>query len=201
LIHLDADFFEHFLRRPEMYTGEKNLCALRTFLSGYEFALTTYGVSNAQQSDYLFLSPDFHDWVAYRLHFYETTSGWCNMICDQFGNEQPGIDRFFELLAEFKSRKPHVVAKVDGVNKSHSSQAVTRDENGKMIFGPTTVKSYPKSIMLVTYTDDPGFFAYSEPDEEFPERGFHPNKKHFELWTGDDQLPWLILDDQWLNAP
>ena len=57
-----------------MYTGETSLFSISHFLSGYGFAAELYGVGDAD--DWLLVPREFHDWVAYRLHFYESTSGW-----------------------------------------------------------------------------------------------------------------------------
>jgi len=44
----------------------------------------------------------FHDWVAHRLGFAESTSGWCNMIREKSKSEEDAFEQFFVLLAEFR---------------------------------------------------------------------------------------------------
>lgn len=195
--------FENILdklhRRPAMYTGENTLTSIQQFLSGYSFAVMRNELST--EDDPLILPREFHDWVAYRLHFYESTSGWCNMICDRSETNQAAINKFFSLLAEFKTRKPHVVARLIGFRKTYERSTVDRDEKGQVIRCPSVTRSYPGSISLVTYTTDPGFFAYSDTLESFPSEGFFPDLDSFELRTGADRSMLTIIDDQWDHRP
>ena len=52
------------------YTGEATLTSIQHFLSGYNLATDLYDV--ADPKDQLLIPLEFHDWVAYRLHFYES---------------------------------------------------------------------------------------------------------------------------------
>lgn len=63
-------------QRPELYLGKRSVTALRHFLCGWSTALEEYQIAN----DKLPLPDDIHDWVAYRLGFHKSTSGWDNMI-------------------------------------------------------------------------------------------------------------------------
>jgi hypothetical protein len=47
----------------------------------------------------------FNDWVAEKLGFTESTSGWCNMISEGTGNDEQAYHRFFQLLDEFCREK------------------------------------------------------------------------------------------------
>lgn len=60
--------------RPALWTGELSLQSIRTYLDGYTMAL--------HQNKLLAITgePNFHDWVAHKLGFYESTAGWHNMI-------------------------------------------------------------------------------------------------------------------------
>src|ERR1700756_4226792 len=98
-----------------MYLGTRSLSALSHFLAGYGFALHVHEIPSSHH-----LPGDFHEWVAYRLHFFESTSGYRNMILKRVPNESAALDRFFELLDEHHSRKPQVVARVDGYNRQYS---------------------------------------------------------------------------------
>ena len=62
--------------RPAMWTGEYSLKSMKTFLDGYFFALYDNGLV-AEDSN---TQPSFHDWIAKKLGFYESTPGWHNMI-------------------------------------------------------------------------------------------------------------------------
>lgn len=105
--------------RPAMWTGENTLKSIGIFLTGYYSALlenNLIGNSNSEES--------FHNWVADKLGFYESTAGWGNMILavtiglnpkkiswENFDSEvdknqhEMSIRKFYELLEEFISNK------------------------------------------------------------------------------------------------
>jgi len=139
---------EALKRRPAMYLGSKSLTALKNFITGFQVACGMHGI---ECEDVFVIPKDFHDWVAYRTHFRESTSGWCNMLLAKTGNEEEAFDRFFQLLDEHENRVPQIVAEIRRPNSSVS----TRDDEGEDIpLGP------PETVRIVIYTDDPGFFAY-----------------------------------------
>jgi hypothetical protein len=45
----------------------------------------------------------FHDWIAGRLGYAESTSGWYKMIRGRCASEREAFDRFYELLDEFRA--------------------------------------------------------------------------------------------------
>jgi len=102
--------------RPAMWTGELSLKSIRTFLDGYSFALQEHRLIKPYEEN----EQNFHDWVAEKLGFDESTSGWQNMILaatlglntksikwegydSQVSKEQheKSITKFYELLEEF----------------------------------------------------------------------------------------------------
>lgn len=102
--------------RPAMWTGELSLKSIRTFLGGYTFALYEYKLIDLDENK----EEDFHDWVANKLGFDESTAGWQNMILavsigldpkeidwDNYDLEvtkeqhEKSIRKFYELLEEF----------------------------------------------------------------------------------------------------
>lgn len=62
--------------RPVMWTGELTLKSMKTFLDGYAYALIEHALMDQNK----LTEPSFHDWVANRLGFRESTAGWHNMI-------------------------------------------------------------------------------------------------------------------------
>lgn len=190
------ELLDSFRQRPAMYTGERTLNAIHLFLTGYRFACDQHGIV---QDDALLVPREFHDWVAYRLHFFESTSGWCNMILARSEGEQAAIETFFRLLDEFRDRKPHVVAMLNGYRKTYEQFTVHR-VNGQAEIGPTEALTYPDSVSLVTYTDDPGFFAYSNTADKFPYERFFPNLEIFEMTTVINRAMLTIVDEQWRLA-
>jgi hypothetical protein len=133
---------EAIRRRPGMYLGVKSLTALHQFLNGYQMACGFHQIKDDRLG--LRIPPDFHDWVAYRTHFQESTTGWCNMIVATTKSEEDAFDRFFELLEEHAHRVPRVVAEILGPNS-----CTNRDH----LVPP------PERVRLVKFTEDPGFFA------------------------------------------
>jgi hypothetical protein len=172
--------WEAILKIPALYLGRKSLRDFRAFCCGYESACKVHRI----EDDATHLPRDFHDWVAYRTHFRESTAGWCNMICSVTNSAAEAFDRFFELLDEYNNRQPHVIA------RCLNSRRVYETPKGED--GTGGVIRYPASIALITYTDDPGFFVVSEiPGETLLSiGGFMPEWG----WLGDLMGELVILD-------
>jgi len=62
--------------RPAMWTGEATLKSIRTFLDGYYLALHENNLVDEGEE----VEPNFHDWIANKLGFGESTAGWHHMI-------------------------------------------------------------------------------------------------------------------------
>ncbi len=131
-------------KKPGLYLGGCSVTALYHTISGYLWALDQHRI---EQDDTFHLPDDFHDWVAYRLRLFGSTSGWKNMLLKACGNEEEAFRRFFDLLDEHKTRTAHVFA-VAACEKESVSQR-----------GAETSRH---TVELVTYTDDPGFFEIRE---------------------------------------
>ncbi len=89
--------------RPAMFLSPVSVSAFWHFILGY--GLGQGSVSTEAKNPFT-LPSDFHDWVAYRLHFFESTSGWHNMIIERLGDGPHALDRFFSLLDEYLARVP-----------------------------------------------------------------------------------------------
>ena len=154
----DGELLDVIRIRTAMYTGERTLSAVYHFLAGFGFAQHVYQISTPQ------LPPDFHDWVAYRLHFYESTTGYKRMILDRIPDEAAALDKFFELLDEHRSRRASVVAKV----MLRDLEIFKCDEGGI-----ERRAKVAKEVSLVVYTDDPGFFVIHDDEAaEYPRRSY-----------------------------
>jgi hypothetical protein len=165
-----------------MYLGECSLSALYHTINGYALAIGVHAIDNDTT---LRLPDDFNDWVAYRLHYKGSTSGWKRMILGASQDEATAFTRFFELLDQYKARKSRVIAKLIGFQKTY-----TRDSEGHK-----RTERYPSRILLIAYTDDPGFFAVSdEPGYSLPMDGFFPSLDWFETFTGAHRSHLTILD-------
>ena len=169
--------------RPGMYLGCKSLTALSHFMRGYHEACCSNNFDNNME---LQIPKNFYDWCAYRTHFEESTSGWCNMICSVTNSEESAFDYFFKLLDEYKLRKPNKVARVSGLDKTYTIVKGGEQQEVK----------YPSSIALITYTDDPGFFAESEIEgKSFFGEGFFPYLDWFERSLGIKRESITILEE------
>ena len=166
-----------------MYLGECSLSALYHTIGGYALALGVHGIENDIA---LRLPHDFHDWVAYRLHYMESTSGWKRMILSACPDEVAAFNRFFELLDQYTARKPKTVATISGLQKTYRSGPAGRERAGR----------YPTHISLITYTDDPGFFVISnEPGCDLPAGdSFFPSLDWFETFTGIHRSQLVVVD-------
>ena len=169
--------WEQIRKKPGLYLGECSITALYHAITGYNWALGTHHIEN---DDTLRLPEDFHEWVAYRLHFYESTSGWKNMLLKICENEEAAFQRFFELLDEHQTRNAHVVARV-------ISRPAARPEASRT--------AEPRMTSLVAYTDDPGFFAiHNDLNSTRLRDRFYPLFKRSE-WLSEVNLTELeILD-------
>jgi hypothetical protein len=112
--------------RPGLYLGEKSITLLGGWVYGWTSALAGEAFDGTNPP-----FREFHDWVALRLGFYESTAGWRRMLLDKHqGDEETAFDHFFELFSEFKSRQERVIlhANVDQLRKP--SDWVDTEEEG-----------------------------------------------------------------------
>lgn len=182
-------WLESIRARPAMFFGNKpSLTGLSNLIAGWKMALSTYGLTDEIHFN---LPPhrDFSDWCSYRLHFEGRAKGWQTTILERSESESAALSKFFELLDEYRARKPHLVAKLIGYQKTYT-QIITPG-------GTETICHYPDSISLITYTDDPGFFAYSDDHNDFPDQGFQPSIDWFESFTGAHRGQLTIIDHNW----
>ena len=141
-------------------------------------ACSLHGIENDALG--LNIPRDFHDWVAYRTHYRESTSGWCNMIVSTTESEEEAFDRFFELLEEHSRRVPRLGAEI--LNPISNTRTT---KSGKDFLIPP-----PRRVQLVRFTDDPGFFALHESDD-WTDR-FHP----YLSWRSGPSGGQLVIHDE-----
>lgn len=90
-----------------MYIGHLSPTHLNSFIHGYYM-----GASLPLKSEY----PDFHgfhDWVAKKFDYYESTSGWAYMIEDQRKAQDEALWLFFELLDEYRGIKHETIRTIN----------------------------------------------------------------------------------------
>jgi hypothetical protein len=136
------DIREH----PARVVGRKSLTALRFFLQGYEWRQIRTGDLGPSE-----VPIRFADCVGYRLHLESNWSGfWDRQILSRFRDEALAFDRFYELFDEFNAREAKVVATI-------------REDRRQGL---------PRSLRIVVFTEDPGFFLDADEDEGFFYRGW-----------------------------
>jgi len=92
------EWLEMIRPKPGLYLGKRSIERLDMLLAGIGFGLGMVGLSLRDAHDF----HRFHDWVAKRLGFYESTSGWCNMIREKSASDEEALNQFFVLLNEFR---------------------------------------------------------------------------------------------------
>lgn len=92
-------------RRPGMYIGHHSPTHLSSFLSGYQQAKVAPDNEYKEESEF----HGFHDWVARRFGYYESTSGWAYMIEDQREDKEEALWLFFQLLDEYRKLAPEIL--------------------------------------------------------------------------------------------
>ncbi len=162
IVVIEGNILEQIRNRPEMFLGCRSLTALCHYLDGYERAKREAGAFNSD-----LLPKDFHDWVAYRLHFHEATSGFGRMILSKISDEAIALQRFFELLDEYHARKATLVARVHCHPAGFRQRQTVHDANGNLT--KDEFVSCAPEVKVVVYTDDPGFFIVNDdPQSDVP---------------------------------
>jgi hypothetical protein len=95
------DVVDRMRAKPPLYIGERSLERLFVYLAGISAGVWMAGNNKALKDAEDFHR--FHDWVAKRLGFYESTSGWHKMIRIKCADESEALDRFYVLLDEFRA--------------------------------------------------------------------------------------------------
>jgi hypothetical protein len=161
---------------PAMYGGDHCLTGLWYFLHGYEMGLP-WPRDDAQPE----VPACFADWVAYRLHLRDNWSGfWHRLILSRTRDEAAALDRFYELRDGFYSRKATLVATI----REGQGEYLVR-KSGVEGHYEECIEKLPKSLGVVVYTGDPGFFLEADDNEHFCYNGrffcafdsFSPNSR------------------------
>jgi hypothetical protein len=163
--------------RPAMYIGQKSLTALWFYLHGYEDGRITGGYKGPSE-----LPRRFADWVGYRLQLGHNFSGfWARAILSRVRDESLAVDRFYELRDEYLRRKEQTVAIIRGDRRQYKTTQL-RVPEGDWV---ERIEMLPKSLRIVVYTQDPGFFLEADENESF----FFNGRLEEALGEGDSSDP------------
>ena len=92
------DLLDAIRKRPGLFVVEPSIFRLQSFITGHDAGLGRVGFALRDGLDFF----RFHDWVARRLGYSSSTSGWANMIRDKSASDADAFQRFFVLLDEFR---------------------------------------------------------------------------------------------------
>lgn len=145
--------------RPAMYMGDYSISKMDAYLHGYLKATDDSGVEVKSTGPPF---GRFHDWVAARFDWHESTAGWCNIILKENDhNEKLALDNFFTLIEEFRESELVVVRHVKTEAHHRPTGAVRLSysrgfEIELQAFGGGTVsdgepRSLPPPLSIVKY--------------------------------------------------
>jgi len=116
-------------KRPGLYLGSPSITALYHYLHGFSSALDRLG--NIGLTVRLLPLPFsyFHSFVANHYDWFESTSGWCNIILQENDlDEEKSLETFFELFDKFMSLSIRqcqlVLCKVEFSNKTSQEKSL-----------------------------------------------------------------------------
>ena len=91
------DILKMLRKKPQIHIGAYSIIRLHAFILGCKYGLNVVGQSLSDQE----IFNEFNPWVAGRLGFGESTSGWCNMILEKSKNDEEAFHSFYFLFDEF----------------------------------------------------------------------------------------------------
>lgn len=108
--YADKDMFERIKQRPGMYIGEPCVNKLFLFLTGYRFALIKNNLDDLE--GFFSDKPSFHDWVAMKESYAESTAGWAYIIDQATTTDKEGMELFFTYLDAYFARTATVLYEI-----------------------------------------------------------------------------------------
>lgn len=151
--------------KPALYIGKKSFTMLDGFIAGFSHAEFLYNLS--QKETKLFPLPFhfFHEFVKNKLGYFESTSGWSNMIFETNNqDEEKSFDAFFELYEHFIHLKIQSCASaiLSEENKhfhihdpSGPKRVIGCDEQGNLVCAPYF--SEPEQVFLIRLSHNAGY--------------------------------------------
>ena len=133
------ELLDHIRMRTELYIGYSSPTHLHSFLLGYSNA---EGFKEIKREQPIFHG--FHDWVAGKFGYYESTSGWAHMIEDQREDRREALYLFYELLDEYRGIRREEIAGVKFDHDEAIDTSWTGYSRSKKVQG--TFKAIPKPL-------------------------------------------------------
>jgi len=143
------DLLNRLRRRPAMYIGYNSPTHLQSFIHGFTFEKQLASTNELGELS------RFNDWVAKKFNYYESTSGWANMIEDQREDKQEALHLFFELLDEYRKVQHKTISestdiKEDKIDRTWRGYSRMKKTKGKIeaIYKPTPSKLFIQELEL-----------------------------------------------------
>jgi hypothetical protein len=98
------DIMDAVRERPALFMGSKSITVLRSFLDGAVYTSHILGIDDGYNDFSPIPFRFFNDYVAQFYNYFESTSGWRNMILNKNNSdEKASFDIFYTLLDNFRS--------------------------------------------------------------------------------------------------
>ena len=166
------DIIEEIRPRPVLFLGRLSITSLRDFLGGYQMALDKLKINE----NYRLLLPlpfwFFHEYVAIIYNYYESTSGWCNMILKQANNnEEDALHIFFGLFDKFKAlsikNSSKAVLVQNNIDYHHTNKYVPYRLVGANSAEREPLYRKPIAVYYFELADDLGYLGIIETDNRY----------------------------------
>ncbi|WP_276381262.1 hypothetical protein [Flavobacterium sp. H4147] len=195
--------------RPSLYVGSSRISDLYIYLNGYQTALRDLKFTEKTLLPLPFWF--FHEYVAQKFDYYESTSGWCNMILDQVEHdEQKGFNLFYLLFDEFKKLKidKSFLAYIgDSQRKFHFSDKAPKKLIGYDLNAREPLFKDPLKVYYVRLSNLKKYNGYiaivQNSDEYILERKIFRDEKdvlnYFKSYFGNDTFNWETYNVENIN--
>ena len=165
------DIMDGVREKPALFMGSKSITALRNFLDGAIYASQILGIDDDGCNDF---SPIpfrfFNDYVAQFYNYFESTSGWMNMILNKNNvEEKDSFDIFYKLLDDFRSINISKIQKCvltqEQINyhmeNEYTNKRVLNNDSNQI--EPLFIG--PKAIYLLELSNNSGYLCMVEGNE------------------------------------
>ncbi len=141
----EYELIDEIRMRTAMFTGYSSPTHLHSFLSGFFYANRDEDITEETPSFH-----GFHDWIADKFGYKESTSGWAYMIEDQRDDKSEALYLFYELLDKYRGIRHKQIAKVEFSHEAKIDRSWRGYSRLKKIKGGFTEipKPLPKEIII-----------------------------------------------------
>jgi len=164
------DIMDGVRERPALFMGSKSITALKNFLDGAVYTSHILGIDDG----YNYFSPIpfrfFNDYVAQYYNYFESTSGWMNMILyKNNGEEKVSFDTFYTLLDNFRSITISKIQKCvltqEQINYHTEYEYASKRLLNKGCNRIEPLFIDPKAIYLIELSNNSGYLCIVECDD------------------------------------